>query len=290
MKRPAQLAILVFGLLALLASPAAEADPPNLPSPANLPRAGVGSLSAAVPAPATPTVQSSPSPSPSSSNNVTSTSPVTGVKRAVAPASRLDLTPPDNVAGLGARAGDRAVTLKWSPPADPDFNHVVIRRTPQTGEPAETVVYKGPAQRFVDHRLTNGVAYRYVVVSYDQTGNRSDGMGIIAAPEALMLVHPSDGARLKAPPRLRWAWIPGATFYNVQLFRGSMRTKVMTAWPAANGLQLPSEWVYAGRNQRLVPGIYHWVVWPSLGRQMAKRYGPLLGVSTFSVVSEEKKP
>jgi hypothetical protein len=48
-------------------------------------------------------------------------------------------------------------------------------------------------------------------------------------------------------------------------------------------------WVYAGRTQRLVPGIYYWVVWPSFGRQMAKRYGPLLGVSTFSVVSEEKE-
>lgn len=319
MKRPARLAILIFGLLALLA-PAAEADPPNLPvsgvtavpsvppvvavpAPVNLPSVGGGIPSAAesgvhpagdpmdekeparndvpaVPALGTTTVESSPSRSGNPGNNATSGSAV-----ANKPAAPLDRTPPDNVQGLKAKAGDRAVTLRWIHPADADFNHVAISRTPQTAEPAETTVYNGPATRFVDRRVTNGVAYRYVIVSYDRTGNRSAGVAIMAAPKALMLVGPSDGARVKAPPLLRWVWIPGATFYNVQLFRGPTRIKVMTAWPAANRLQLSSRWVYAGHRHRLVPGIYRWVVWPGFGRQMAKKYGPLLGEGTFTVVA-----
>lgn len=321
MKRPARFAILVYGLLALLATPAAEADPPNLPV-SGLPAAATGPIEAAgvpVPAPVDPveviaslpvaesvtersagkppaasgapvvpaldpaTVESAPSSSGSPANNVPATSSA-AVPKVVARAAPLDLdrTPPRNVQGLSAKAGDRAVTLRWSPPKDADFDHVVISRTSQTDG---TTVYSGPAKRFVDRRLTNGVAYRYVLVSYDRTGNRSAGVAIVAAPKALMLVHPSDGAQVEAPPLLRWVWIPGATYYNVQLFRGPMRVKVMTAWPATNRLQLASAWVYAGHRRRLVPGVYRWVVWPGFGRQIAKRYGSLLGEGTFFVVA-----
>jgi large repetitive protein len=230
-----------------------------------------------------------------SGNIASSTSTVTVVKGAVAPTKPLDRTPPDNVRGLRAKAADRSVTLRWRPPADKDFAHVVISRstssnpeTQATG-PTETTVYKGPAKKFIDRRLTNGVDYRYVVVSYDQAGNRSAGVAIVAAPEALLLVSPSDGARVTKPPHLRWVFVPGATFYNVQLFRGPRRIKVMTIWPSANHLQLPSKWSYAGHRQQLVPGLYHWVVWPGFGRQIAKNYGPLLGESSFTVVAAPKK-
>jgi hypothetical protein len=321
MTRSAQLAILVFGLLALLATPAAQADPPTpvVSVPVNLSSTGSETVSAAESAvqsfvaspaagdpfiegqlpvrndaPAVPTlgnttVESPPSLNNNSRNNVTSTSAATVVEEAVAPAPPLDRAPPGNVRSLNAKAGDRAVTLRWSPPPDADFNHVVISRAPQTARPAEASVYNGPTKQFVDRGLTNGVAYRYVIVSYDQTGNRSAGVAIVAAPKALMLLRPSDGARVKAPPLLRWVWIPGATFYNVQLFRGPMRIKVMTTWPATNRLQLRSRWVYAGRRQRLVHGTYHWVVWPGFGRQIAKKYGPLLGEGTFTVVRRKKR-
>ena len=320
MKKPAWFAILVYGLLALLATPAAEADPPNLPvsgvpaavtgpieAPgvplpasvdpgevvASLPAAesvvepSTGKPPAASGAPAVPaldpaTVESAPNSSGNPANDVPATSSAT---EAVAPAATLDRKPPRNVQGLSAKAGDRAVTLRWSPPKDTDFNHVVISRTSQAAGPAGTSVYSGRAKRFVDRGLTNGVAYRYVIVSYDLTGNRSAGAAIVAAPKALMLVHPSDGAQVKAPPLLRWVWIPGATYYNVQLFRGPMRIKVMTAWPATNRLQLASAWVHAARRRQLVPGVYRWIVWPGFGRQIAKRYGPLLGEGTFSVVA-----
>jgi hypothetical protein len=211
------------------------------------------------------------------------------VKEAVAPTKPLDRTPPDNVRGLSAKAGDRSVTLSWKPPRDPDFQHVVISRATQGAAPVDAAVYKGPAKRFVDRRLTNGVAYRYVVVSYDQAGNRSAGVAIVAAPKALMLVSPADGARVKAPPHLRWVRIPRATYYNVQLFRGSSRTKIFTFWPGTNDLQLPSRWVYNRRHEQLVPGVYRWFVWPGFGRQIAKNYGALLGESTFTVVAGKKK-
>ena len=230
-----------------------------------------------------------------SGNSVTLPSTITVVKEAVAPSTPLDRTPPDNVRGLSAKAGDRSVALRWKPPADKDFAHVVIGRTTpvtpanQSTGPTETTVYKGPAKQFVDRRLTNGVDYRYVVVSYDQAGNRSAGVAIVSAPKTVMLVSPSDGARVTKPPHLRWVFVPGATFYNVQLFRGPLRIKVMTTWPAANHLQLPSKWVYAGRRQKLVPGLYRWIVWPGFGRQVAKNYGPLLGESSFTVAAVQKK-
>jgi large repetitive protein len=228
-------------------------------------------------------------------NSVTLPSTVRVVKEAVAPTKPLDRTPPNNVRGLSAKAANRSVKLRWRPPVDKDFAHVVISRsTPAAAEtqatgPTETTVYKGPAKQFVDRKLTNGIDYRYVVVSYDQAGNRSAGVAIVAAPKALLLVSPSDGARVRTPPHLRWVFVPGATFYNVQLFRGPQRIKVMTIWPAANHLQLPSSWRYAGHRQKLVPGLYHWVVWPGFGRQVAKNYGPLLGESSFTLLPAAKK-
>jgi large repetitive protein len=221
-------------------------------------------------------------------NSVTLPSSITVVKEAVAPTKPLDRTPPDNVRGLSAKAGDRSVTLSWRPPPDPDFQHVVISRAAQ-GASADTAVYKGPAKKFVDRRLTNGVAYRYVVISYDQAGNRSAGVAVVAAPKALMLVSPTNGARVKAPPLLRWVRIPGATYYNVQLFRGTGRVKIFTTWPGTNHLQLRSTWIHERRRQRLIPGVYRWFVWPGFGRQIAKNYGPLLGESSFTVVAGKKK-
>jgi hypothetical protein len=221
-------------------------------------------------------------------NSAKATSRVTLVKEAVQPTKPLDRTPPENVRGLTAKAADRAVTLSWRPPPDRDFKHVVIMRATQSGS-SEAAVYRGPAKRFVDKKLTNGMEYRYVVISYDQAGNRSAGVAVVASPRAVMLVSPADGARVKAPPLLRWRPVPGAPFYNVQLFRGRSLVKVLTAWPNTNRFQLAATWVHAGRKQRLVPGLYRWFVWPSFGRPASRTYGPLLGQSTFTIVAGKKK-
>jgi hypothetical protein len=75
--------------------------------------------------------------------------------------------------------------------------------------------------------------------------------------------------------------VRGATFYNVQLYRGG--TKVLSAWPRHSRVKLAKRWAYRGRSYTLEKGRYRWYVWPGFGRQTRGRYGQLLGQSTSSV-------
>ena len=92
-----------------------------------------------------------------------------------------------------------------------------------------------------------------------------------------MLWAPRDGASVTAPPVLRWAPVAGATFYNVQLYRGT--TKILSAWPRRPRLALRERWTFGGRTHRLRAATYRWYVWP----HVEGRYGRVLGSSTFSV-------
>jgi hypothetical protein len=96
------------------------------------------------------------------------------------------------------------------------------------------------------------------------------------------LLAPARNAVLTTPPLLRWTPVKGATYYNVQLYRGH---KVLSAWPVIPSLQLTRVWRYGGTEQRLAPGRYTWYVWPGLGAFGAARYGPLIGHRTFIVHS-----
>ena len=194
-----------------------------------------------------------------------------------------DTTPPGNVSGLRLTAGDRLVALRWRRPVAPDFDHVdVLRGDPQPGGTAK-VVFRGSAQRFTDRGLRNGQAYRYVVVSYDRVGNRSAGVAIIGTPKAQMLLTPANGTRLRSPASVGFAWraYAGARYYNLQLYRGGR--KILSTWPASPRFVLRDGWTFAGRRERLEPGSYRWFVWPGLGAQRDRRYGPLLGSGTFEV-------
>jgi hypothetical protein len=71
-------------------------------------------------------------------------------------------------------------------------------------------------------------------------------------------------------PILRWATVRGATYYNVQLYRGSKR--VFASWPAKNHLGLPAGWRWNGKRQRLSPGKYRWYVWAGFGARSFARY------------------
>ena len=53
---------------------------------------------------------------------------------------------------------------------------------------------------------------------------------------ASALLAPTAGARVTRPPVLRWRRTARASYYNVQLYRGSV--KVLSAWPTATRLQL----------------------------------------------------
>jgi hypothetical protein len=74
--------------------------------------------------------------------------------------------------------------------------------------------------------------------------------------------------------------VPNATYYNVQLWR---RGRILSMWPRGTSVRLPRAWVYQGRRYRLSPGRYRWYVWPGLGRRSEKRFGRLIGESSFVV-------
>jgi hypothetical protein len=75
-------------------------------------------------------------------------------------------------------------------------------------------------------------------------------------------------------PALRWRARAGATYYNVQIFRGGRR--VLNAWSAHARLRVPDGVLRQGRS-------YVWVVWPATGPRRAARYGVAVGRSTFAV-------
>jgi Bacterial Ig-like domain (group 3) len=104
---------------------------------------------------------------------------------------------------------------------------------------------------------------------------------------ASALFAPAAGARVTRPPLLRWRRTPRASYYNVQLYRGSV--KVLSAWPTTTRLQLKARWRHLGRTRRLTAGRYRWLVWPGFGKAAQRRYGRSLGASTFRVVSRARR-
>jgi hypothetical protein len=145
--------------------------------------------------------------------------------------------------------------------------------------PLQASVYAGKGTGVSVRRFRNGNLYRFAVISYDHAGNRSAGALVVIRPSAL-LRSPRDGATVRTPPLLSWAPVGGATYYNVQLYRGSQ--KVLSAWPRRPKLRLERAWSYQ-HAQRLKKGRYHWYVWPAFGSRSHSRYGQVLGQSSFVV-------
>lgn len=183
-------------------------------------------------------------------------------------ALRYDSTAP-SLTQLRAKAGNGTVQLSWI--ASPDTTLVELRRS-------GVLVYSGSATSFTDRRLKNGVRYHYALTGYDEAGNAA--MSGLAARPAAPLVSPPAGATVSAPPRLAWLPAERATYYNVQLWR---QGKILSAWPKGTSLRLRRSWTYGGLRYRLKRGRYKWYVWPGYGRRAEKKFGGLLGSSSFVV-------
>ena len=211
---------------------------------------------------------------------------------------------------LKATPGDRTVALSWN--TTPDAELVQIVRTPGLGFEPATEVFRGLDVVFVDWNVDNGVRYAYEVRVQDAAGNTGsetvsavpatpppslDVVGVTGpgpgpastgqqAPGATAprrgLIAPVSGAIVRAghPPLLRWTPVPRASYYNVQLFRGG---KILSSWPTRPFYQLKMRWSYRGKRQRLVPGRYHWIVWPGFGPRSKTNYGKQIGRSAFTV-------
>jgi hypothetical protein len=181
------------------------------------------------------------------------------------------------VRNVHAALGNRSARVTWT--ASPDTRLVEVRRAPGRNGEAVTVVYRGSAEGFRDAGLTVGRRYRYRVTGFDEAENStSQSLGITAAGA---LFNPAPGEEVSAPPRLRWAAVKGASYYNLQLIRGG---RVLSVWPNRPSFQLKRTWTYRGRRYRLRPGVYRWYVWPGFGEIAAGNYGRLIGSSRFVVL------
>jgi hypothetical protein len=211
-------------------------------------------------------------------------------------------TPPDDVKDLKAKAGSGQVTLSWTKPTAADFDHVTITRTLSDGD-ASTLVYTGNATSYVDKSVQNGIEYRYTVVSFNKSGNRSAGAVVVALPKQPLLLTPRDGARVRRAKtktlRLSWARMEGADYYNAQLYfapqgvkalssigpaKRQAEVKVLSVWPKKRFFVLKKTWKFSGVRYKLKPGLYRWYIWPGYGSRKEVNYGPLMGSSTFVVV------
>ena len=184
-----------------------------------------------------------------------------------------DATPPQ-LKKLRVKNGDHAAIFKWQVSAD--TQRVVVTRAPGKQRGTSSTVYGGTAKSFRDKGLRVGTHYRYTVSAYDVAGNKAGRTVSVTGTGALFA--PAPGARVTGAPRLTWAPVRGASYYNVQLVRGG---RIFSAWPSGTTLKLPRSWVYHGHRYSLHRGVYRWFVWPGFGKLAASRYGRLVGKSSF---------
>ena len=187
-----------------------------------------------------------------------------------------DATPPV-LAKVSVTSGDTADVVHWSSSSPADT--VVVQRAAR-GNKAQPTVFRGSGSSFADKKIQSSVEYTYTVQSYDQAGNSSQKISAAGLPKVLTLRKTPYVPRVAMKPILRWPAVRGATYYHVQLFRGSKR--ILAAWPIGHELGLPAAWKWAGHRYRLSPGQYRWYVWAGLGRRSFARYHTL-GSARFIV-------
>jgi hypothetical protein len=185
-------------------------------------------------------------------------------------AFRYDATAP-TVSATSVESRAAADVLSWKSSSPSDI--AVIRRVPR-GKRTGPVVFRGAGAGFADKKIRAEIEYRYFLRTYDQAGNASREVSILALPKVVTLGRKTPYVpRAVAQPILRWSSVRGATYYHVQLFRRGKR--ILAAWPLGPQLGLRPAWKWAGRAQRLTPGRYRWYAWAGFGRRSAANYRPL---------------
>jgi hypothetical protein len=102
-----------------------------------------------------------------------------------------------------------------------------------------------------------------------------------AAPKPIPVLPPASSPSPASAPAAQgtqartfaWAPAPGATGYEVQLFRGDDR--VLVERTEQTRLKIGPRWTYEGRAMTLRPGRYRWYVWP-LGSGGARSDTPVV--------------
>lgn len=190
-----------------------------------------------------------------------------------------DATPPA-VHGVTERSTATADFVSWASSSPSD--RIVVRRQIR-GHKAQTTVFDGVAgtSTFADATIRPGTEYIYSVRSIDEAGNASKPVQIAGFPSILTLRTKTRYVVHAAPnPILRWGPVRGATYYNLQLFRGSKR--IYSTWPTSHQVALPAGWRWSGRHWSLRPGKYRWYVWAGFGARKLAHYR-LVGNARFTL-------
>ena len=91
-----------------------------------------------------------------------------------------DTFAPGNVGNLTAIPGDGSIRLTWRLPGDEDLAGLRLNYTP--GGTERTLAATATESEVTG--LTNGTEYKFTVVSFDASGNSSDGVSVSAIPKA----------------------------------------------------------------------------------------------------------
>lgn len=179
-----------------------------------------------------------------------------------------------------ADTGDQLAVLDWTmKDVAPSAGFRIVRRPGLRGR-GSSVLYRGEGNSFSDHRVRNGVRYRYTLTAFDRAGNAT--VRTLSLRPGPRLLSPAQQAHLSRAPMLSWTPVRRASYYNVQIFKG--KRELLSAWPGKAKFKLSPTWSFKGHRYRLRPGTYRWYVWPGFGSRAAARYGSLIGTRTFVVV------
>jgi hypothetical protein len=190
-----------------------------------------------------------------------------------------DASPPS--AQLTAGLDGSAVDVRWSATAAPaPLVAAVIARSAGGAPGTSSVVSTAAAGTWLDTGVRPGDTYTYTLTAVDAAGNTTTQSAsvVVPAPPATTATRPT--ARRDTPPLLHWRAVRGATYYNVQLYRGH---KILSSWPRTARLRLRRSWRYRGHREQLRGGRYRWYVWPGFGSRRADRYGRLAASGTFVI-------
>ncbi len=195
---------------------------------------------------------------------------------------------------------------------DPDSNETVVKQFKATVLDRTPPFVSVPFRKIVRTRERSGAKAQFLATAVDLVDGRvsakcsprpgthlplgttrinctaSDERGNIGSRAfkftvVFTLYAPRPEDFISSPPRLAWFPVPGASYYNVQVYR--LGEKVLSAWPSRPSLPMRRHWTYRGRTFRFTTGLYTWLVWPGFGEPGQVRYGRRLGASSFWVVS-----
>jgi len=164
-------------------------------------------------------------------------------------------------------SGTLADVVRWTSSSASDT--AVVQRSAR-GNKEQPVLFRGTGSSFADKKIRHSLEYTYSVQTSDQAGNASRKVSVVALPKIITLRKLPYVPRASSKPILRWDAVRRASYYHLQLFRGSKR--ILAAWPIKNELGLPAAWKWSGHRYRLRPGHYRWYVWAGLGRRSFAHY------------------